>query len=70
MQAQKQTNTQTSGQNCLSAENIDNIRSSVIPFLIDGCTVSFTPTRKGTDEPMKAVKDILMSAYRTKRTNR
>ena len=31
-------------------------------FLIDGCTVSISSTQDATDEPLKAVKDILLSA--------
>ena len=50
---------QTSGQvdpKC----NITNI-----PFVINGCTVSFS-SNKRTDDPIEAVKEILLTAYRSR----
>jgi len=55
----------TSGQidpKCKSA----NRSGAVKPFIIDGCTVSFSSSKKATDSTMKTVKEILLSAYRTK----
>jgi len=58
-------NAQTSGQvgpKCKS----ENKRGAVQPFIIGGCAVSFSSTPKNTDNTMKTVKEILLSAYRTK----
>jgi len=41
-----------------------------MPFIIDGCAVFCTSTARGTEEPIKAVKEILMSAYRTRTARR
>ena len=38
-------------------------------YSIDGCVVSITSTPKGTDETLKAIKDILLFSYRTKTQN-
>ena len=37
-----------------------------LSLVIDGCSVSITSSPKGTDDPMKTVREILLSAYRTK----
>lgn len=64
MSAQAQDYRQTSGQ---SDPKCVNIRTQTdIPFTINGCTVSFTSSGKGSDDSIKAVKEILLSAYRTK----
>jgi len=36
------------------------------PIIINGCVVSISCTDIGTVETLEAVKDILLSAYRTK----
>jgi len=56
-------NAETSGQ---IDPKSNNTNGTAAPFIIDGCTVSFSSSAKGTDEPIKAVKEILFSAYRTK----
>ena len=33
-------------------------------FLVDGCVVSISSTKNATDEPLNAVKDILLSAHK------
>jgi hypothetical protein len=38
-------------------------------FIINGCAVSVSAA-EGTDDPINAVKEILLSAYRTRITNR
>jgi len=38
---------------------------TVMPFIINGCVISFASTATNTDEPLNAVKQILMSAYKT-----
>jgi len=43
----------------------DKIKFSM-PFIINGCVVSFSPNADRADEPIKAAKTILLSAYRTK----
>ena len=70
MQPQRQANMQTSGQVGPKIISTNNHRDNVIPLTINGCTVSFTSNGKGANEPIKAVKEILMSAYRTRITNR
>jgi hypothetical protein len=49
--------------------NIKDQTDNKIPFVINGCTVSFTSSDKSTADSLKAVKEILMSAYRTRITN-
>ena len=61
---------QASGQLGPKCNNINYHRNNTIPFAINGCTVSFTSSDSNTDEPIKAVKEILMSAYRSRITNR
>jgi len=70
MLAQNSLKSLTSGQVGSKCGNIEYPRDNVIPFIINGCSVSFSSNVKGTDEPIKAVKEILMSAYRTRITNR
>lgn len=41
-------------------------READLSLVIDGCAVSITSSPKGTDDPLKAVREILLSAYRTK----
>jgi len=59
----QQLNEGTSGQ---IDPKSNNTNDTAKPFIIDGCTVSFSSSAKGTDEPIKAVKEILFSAYRAK----
>ena len=66
--SKQQLNVQTSSHD----PNLKIIKSNhgtIIPISIDGCTVSFSSTPKETDESIKTVKDILLSAYRTKITS-
>jgi hypothetical protein len=59
-------NVQTSGQLDPKLKSVKEKNHKIIPFIIDGCAVSISSTPKGTDEPMKTVKEILLSAYRTR----
>lgn len=36
-----------------------------LSLTIDGCSVSISSSPKGTDDPLKTVREILLSAYRT-----
>jgi len=49
-------------------ENMNQItkRNSSTSFVINGCVISFSSATKSTDEPIKAVKEILLSVYRTR----
>ena len=49
-----------------SSSQVGPKTETAMPFVINGCTVSFSSTVKGTDEPIKAIKEILLSTYRTK----
>lgn len=64
--AMQQLNTPTSGQ-LVPKYSGTNKSGKATPFIINGCAVSITSTPKSTDEPIKAVKEILLSAYRTRR---
>jgi len=44
--------------------------TTIGPFVIDGCTVTLSSTVDGTDDPIRTIKEILLSAYRSKATNR
>jgi len=58
--------TQASGDQ-IAAESLNNNEtSSVISLDINDCTISFSASTKGTDDSIIAVKEILLSAYRTK----
>ena len=57
----QQLNKGTSGQ----IDPKSNIETAQ-PLIINGCAISFTSSPKGTDETIKTVKQILLSAYRTK----
>ena len=46
--------------------NADNDREAVTPFIIDGCVVSLSSTPENADNVIQKVKEILLSAYRTK----
>lgn len=37
-----------------------------LSLIIDGCSVSVSSSPKGTDDPLKTVREILISDYRTK----
>jgi len=39
-----------------------------LSLVIDGCSVSVSSSPKGTDDPLKTVRDILLSSYRTKQS--
>ena len=42
-------------------------RSKLTPkYIINGCTVSFTSATRATEEQIKVIKEILLSAYKTK----
>jgi len=58
----QQINMRTSGQNVPKCTKTQVVQ----PLMINGCAVSFSSSVKGTDEPIKAVKEILFSAYKTK----
>jgi hypothetical protein len=57
--------TQTSGQVDPKHNNTTQKRGNVLSFVINGCTVSVSSSNK-TDEPIKAVKEILLSSYRSR----
>ena len=59
---QAQNDMQTSGQVDPKYKAINQKQNAVIPFIINGCAVSFSTSEK-TGEPIKAVKEILLSAY-------
>lgn len=63
---QEESNVRTSGQVDPKLNIIKNKPKTVIPFIIDGCTVSFTSTPKEKDDTIKTIKEILLSAYKTK----
>lgn len=46
--------------------NTQERRETDLSLVIDGCAVSITSSPKGTDEPLTTVREILLSAYRTK----
>jgi len=66
MQTQIQTDRCASGQVDPKYANPDNQQRNTIPFIINGCAVSITSSAKNTDEPLIAVKEILLSAYRSR----
>jgi len=66
MTAQQKMNMRTSGQLVPKPNGMKHNQNPTTPFLIGGCSVSFTSTPKSTDETIKTVKEILLSAYRTK----
>jgi hypothetical protein len=55
----------TSGQLDPKCVTINPNRNKTIPFIINGCRVSFSSSLENTDEPIRNVKEILLSAYRT-----
>ena len=65
---QAQSDVQTSGQAAPMNKNKKQGHNTVIPFSINGCAVSFTSNANSTNEPLAAVKEILLSAYRTRTT--
>jgi len=52
----------------LEEENRKNEKSSctTTPIIVDGCSVTFTSTSKESDDSIKEVKEILLSAYKKK----
>ena len=64
----QQLNLQTPGQVAPMNKHKNQQRNTGISFVINGCAVSCTSKVKGTDEPLAAVKEILLSAYRTRMT--
>ena len=69
MQSQGNITILTSGQLDPKIKS-ENKQNTAMPFIIDGCAVFCTSTARGTEEPIKAVKEILMSAYRTRTARR
>ena len=59
---QAQNDMQTSGQLDSKYKAINQKQNADTPFIINGCTVSFATDIKA-EEPIKAVKEILLSAY-------
>jgi len=73
MQAQSTIGLHTSGQIGAVDPRYESIVcpcDKVNPFIINGCSVSFTSNSNGSDDSIKAVREILMSAYRTRNTSR
>ena len=66
MQTQTEMILPTSSQVDPKLKIINPKRKNEMPFIINGCSVSFTSYARNTDEPIKAVKEILLSAYRTR----
>ena len=66
MQALFQSNPQTSGQVDPKIKHSNKSRKSTMPVVINGCTVSFSSTATKTDEALGTVKEILLSAYRSR----
>ncbi|MEA4894689.1 MAG: hypothetical protein VB064_05455 [Oscillospiraceae bacterium] len=52
--------------NNMKGTNIHEKHGADLSFIIDGCSVSISSSPKGTDDPLKTVREILLSAYRTK----
>ena len=65
MNIQQSISSQTSDQVGPRCRNTSNHHGTVKSFKINGCSVSFAPTANDTDGPIKAVKEILISTYRT-----
>ena len=66
MQIQEQLGLRTIGQNVQQLEQLRNNGKSTEPFIINGCTISFSSANKVANDPMTTIKEILLSAYRTK----
>ena len=55
---------------------MNNIMGTSIPqkhradlsFIVDGCSVSISSSPRGMDDPLKTVRDILLSSYKAKQT--
>jgi len=62
----QQNHIQTSRQLNSTHNNQSGKVNYSIPFIINGCVVSLSSNDKEIDEPIKAAKIILLSAYRTK----
>jgi len=61
---------ETSGQVGPMCKSEKNNRDTDKLFLIDGCSVLITSSAANSDATVRAVKEILFFAYRTKITNR
>lgn len=48
------------------APSIDGQNKTNLSLVIHGCAVSITSTPDGTHDPLVTVKEILLTAYRTK----
>ena len=65
MITQNQSSVSASGQNVQRFESNNRNGNMVMPFIINGCTVSVTATPNTTTDPILAIKEILLSSYRT-----
>ena len=61
---------QTSGQVGSKRKSEKYNQDEDMPFLIDGCSVLITSSASNSDETIRAVKEILFFAYRTRITDR
>jgi len=66
----QQSHIQVSRQLNLKRSSQKNKNNSAMPFIINGCVVSFSSNAKDADEPITTAKNILLSAYRTKVANK
>lgn len=61
----KEITVQTSGQSVPKSTDQPQGRNMGISFVLNGCSVSVTSNTAKGDEPLAAVKEILLSTYRT-----
>ena len=54
--------------NNMIGTNIHEKHGVDLSFVIDGCPVSISSSPRGMDDPLKAVREILLSSYRAKQT--
>lgn len=63
---EQQVNMRTSGQLDPKCKIQKSKCGAVQPYVINGCTVSFSSSLKDTDKIIKTVKEILLASYRIK----
>jgi hypothetical protein len=68
MQAQNELSQTTSGQLDPKLRRTNPIRNLSAPIMFDGRAVSFSSNASNSDETINAVKEILLTAYRTRTT--
>ena len=65
----QQMDSPTSGQVGPKSGRDSNRFGIAAPFVINGCSVTFSKSARSGDDTIKAVKEILLSAYRTRFAN-